>query len=190
MVTRKQLNRIRDFSDNIHKNLDKAHNSEHIHKVVKYSRILSKKENANTAICEAAAYLHDIGYRVDAKTHRSHSEKMASQLLNKIRVDKETSKAILHCIHCHDFDHSGEAKTIEAKVVHDADRLQLLGPYGFSRLFWYFTRIVKIEPKEALKKSISLQSRATKTLRTRSARFIAARLNRNMESFHKGLKEW
>lgn len=190
MITREQLNRILSFSDKIHKNLDKAHNSEHIHKVVKYSRILAKKENANAVICEAAAYLHDTGYCVDARTHRSHSEKMAAKLLKNIGVDKKTSDEIIHCIHCHDFDHIGEAKTIEAKVVHDADRLQLLGPYGFSRLFWYFTRVANIEPEEALKRSIALQNKATKFLRTKHARFIAKNLNKNMELFYNDINRW
>ncbi len=162
----------------------------HINNVVRYSKLIAKKEGGDGSVCVAASYLHDIGYSVDEKTHREHSERISKRFLKGIGVHTGVRNAILHCIHCHDQGHGNEAGTIEAKIVHDSDRLQVLGAQGFQRMFWYFVEKKNLNPKEAIDKIISMQKKFTGSLKTQTAVEIAKMQNRCMEAFYKDLKGW
>jgi uncharacterized protein len=90
----------------------------------------------------ASALLHDAeGSAPDAETRSSHhhrSAEFAHTVLEKENWTEERIEQVKHCIRAHRFRSDGEApQTIEAKVIFDADKLDVLGAIGIARVIGY-----------------------------------------------------
>jgi uncharacterized protein len=122
---------------------DPAHNWEHIERVYRLAFYIAERESANSFIVGMAALLHDLGHLSTAKTqhHADLSMLMAGELLTAHNVSAGRREAILHAIAAHSFSLGIEPRTLEAKVVRDADRLDSLGAIGILR--WAVTGAVR-----------------------------------------------
>jgi uncharacterized protein len=122
---------------------DPAHGWEHIKRVYRLAFSIAERESADSFIVGMAALLHDIGHLSTAKTqhHADLSMLMAGELLTAHNVSASRREAILHAIAAHSFSLGIEPRTLEAKVVRDADRLDSLGAIGILR--WAITGTVR-----------------------------------------------
>jgi uncharacterized protein len=122
---------------------DPAHGWEHVERVNRLALYIAERESADTFIVGMAALMHDIGHLSTDKTqhHADLSMSMASELLTAYHVPADTREAILHAITAHSFSLGTEPRTLEAKVVRDADRLDSLGAIGIVR--WAITGTVR-----------------------------------------------
>jgi len=122
---------------------DPAHGWEHIERVYRLALFVAEQENADAFIVGMAALMHDIGHLSTDKSlhHADLSILMAGELLSAYDVSADTREAILHAIAAHSFSLGIEARTLEAKVVRDADRLDSLGAIGILR--WAITGAVR-----------------------------------------------
>jgi uncharacterized protein len=122
---------------------DPAHDWEHIKRVYRLALRIAEQENADTFIVGMAALMHDIGHlSTDTSLHHADlSISMADELLLAYDVSAATREAILHAIEAHSFSLGIEPRTLEAKVVRDADRLDSLGAIGILR--WAITGTVR-----------------------------------------------
>ena len=122
---------------------DPAHGWEHIKRVYRLALYIAEQENADAFIVGMAALMHDIGHLSTDKLlhHADLSMSMANELLLAYDVSADTREAILHAIAAHSFSLGIEARTLEAKVVRDADRLDSLGAIGILR--WAITGAVR-----------------------------------------------
>lgn len=122
---------------------DLAHGWEHIIRVYKLALFIAEHEGADTFIVGMAALMHDLGHLATDKSqhHADLSISMANELLLTSRVPDDTREAILHAIAAHSFSFGIEPRTLEAKVVRDADRLDSLGAIGIMR--WAITGAVR-----------------------------------------------
>jgi uncharacterized protein len=122
---------------------DPAHGWEHIKRVYRLALHVAEKENADAFIVGMAALMHDIGHlSSDTSLHHADlSMSMAGELLVAYDISAETREAILHAITAHSFSLGIEPRTLEAKVVRDADRLDSLGAIGILR--WAITGTVR-----------------------------------------------
>lgn len=131
---------------------DLAHGWEHVSRVYVLALHIAEREGADRFIVGAAALLHDLG-RADpieeqplggasasAPHHADLSVTLARSLLAAHRVPLETQQAIAHVIEAHSFSRGIEPRTLEARVVRDADRLDSLGAIGVLR--WAITGAV------------------------------------------------
>ena len=87
----------------------------------------------------AGAWLHDVGLINGNWEHASGGKAIASALLRCLGVKDATRERIEHCVEAHDRGVEGggvEARTVEAKIVHDADTLDKIGPLGVLRHSW------------------------------------------------------
>lgn len=130
------------FSEKIEKlvgSQDPAHDLQHFKRVVKTAKELSAKENAKIEVVLPAAWLHDIVIIPKNSPLRAQASGMsaskACELLKEINYPKEYLKEISHAIEAHSFSAKIETKTLEAKIVQDADRLDALGAVGLARCF-------------------------------------------------------
>ncbi|MEQ9266942.1 MAG: HD domain-containing protein [Balneolaceae bacterium] len=117
-----------------------GHDWWHIHRVRNTALTLAKEEQADLFVVELAALLHDIA---DHKFHDGDDTvgpKVAKKWLQSLNV---ASSAIDHvCTIIKDLSFKGAKvqtpmKTIEGKVVQDADRLDAIGAIGIARAFAY-----------------------------------------------------
>lgn len=113
-----------------------GHDYYHIERVVKAARRIAQEENADLFIVELAAWLHDVG---DYKLHNGmdKSEELISEFLFELNLPNETISKIIKIVSQVSFSKGNAPKSLEAKIVQDADRLDAIGAVGISRCFAY-----------------------------------------------------
>ncbi|MBV7315225.1 HD domain-containing protein [Shewanella sp. NIFS-20-20] len=116
---------------------DLAHDIAHVERVVSNAVTIAKAEQANIKIVTAAAWLHDCVSL--AKNHPQrplaslYSADRAIALLADYDYSAAELAAIHHAISAHSYSANLEARTLEACIVQDADRLDALGAIGLVR---------------------------------------------------------
>lgn len=118
---------------------DPAHDFEHVLRVCQNAEKISDKEKANNKLVLYAALLHDlISYPKNHKKSKSSSSKSsleAKKILQKFSFPDDEIKIIIDAISCHSFSKNKKAKTLEGKILQDADRLDAIGAIGIARTF-------------------------------------------------------
>lgn len=116
---------------------DVAHDLEHVRRVVANARALAAAEKARTEIVLPAAWLHDcVTVPKDSPQRASASRLAAAQAVSWLREwgwPEKWLPEIAHAIEAHSFSADLAPRTIEARVVQDADRLDALGATGLAR---------------------------------------------------------
>ncbi|MFB5605298.1 MAG: HD domain-containing protein [Nitrosarchaeum sp.] len=118
---------------------DSAHDFDHIMRVFKNAQNICKKENANEKLVLSAVLLHDIvSYPKSDKRSKLSSIRSAEKskkILKKFNFTKQEIQIISDAIRDHSFSQNKTPKTIEGKILQDADRLDALGAIGIARVF-------------------------------------------------------
>lgn len=118
---------------------DPAHDLLHFRRVVEMAKHLCPQENGRFEIVVPAAWLHDFVIVPKDSPHRSQASKLSAtkaiEFLKSINYPAKFHEDISHAIEGHSFSANIEVKTIEAKIVQDADRLDGLGAIGIARCF-------------------------------------------------------
>ena len=118
---------------------DSAHDFEHIMRVYKNAQKLCKKEKVNEKLVLCAVLLHDIiSYPKSDKRSKNSSidsAKKAKTLLKRYDFTENEITIISDAIRDHSFSQKKTPKTIEGKILQDADRLDALGAIGIARVF-------------------------------------------------------
>lgn len=119
---------------------DPVHDFEHVLRVYRMAEILATAEGADLEVVRAAALLHDShgsapGEEGSARgEHHLASAHFAGDVLKKKGWPDEKIAAVQECIRCHRFRSAGESpQSLEAKVLFDADKLDVLGAIGAAR---------------------------------------------------------
>jgi uncharacterized protein len=116
---------------------DPSHDLLHVRRVVKAAKELARKEGALLEVVVPAAYLHDVVYVSKADPRRSQASKLsadeARRFLAEIEYPSEHRDAIAHAIEAHSFSAAVATRSLEARIVQDADRLDALGAIGIAR---------------------------------------------------------
>ena len=116
---------------------DPAHDITHVKRVVQNTLMLTQTENGNTAISLPAAWLHDCVSVAKSSPLRKQASKLAAdegvRFLESINYPEDLLAPIYHAIEAHSFSANIATKTLEARIVQDADRLEALGAIGIAR---------------------------------------------------------
>ena len=122
---------------------DSVHDFEHVLRVYHTAEHLARVEGADMDIVHTAALLHDVcgampGSQARAEHHIA-SAVFAGDVLEKAGWTAERIGAVQHCIRAHRFRGSADEQpnTLEAKVIFDADKLDVLGAIGVARVIAY-----------------------------------------------------
>ncbi|MEO7364557.1 MAG: HD domain-containing protein [Candidatus Saccharimonadales bacterium] len=118
-----------------------GHDWWHMYRVWQLSKtIAATEQNVDLFVVELAALLHDIA---DWKFHDG-DEKIGPREARKWLTSKQVSNSVIEhvedIIRTVSFKGAGvpsNMKTIEGKIVHDADKLDALGAVGIARTFAY-----------------------------------------------------
>lgn len=120
---------------------DGAHDLTHFHRVWAAARhIMRQHAQADALVVLAACYLHDLVNLPKNHPQREQASRMAaasaSQLLAQNGFPAERIAAVAHAIEAHSFSANIAPRSIEAKIVQDADRMDALGTIGLARMFY------------------------------------------------------
>jgi len=121
---------------------DPVHGFDHIERVYRMAERLAREEGADLEIVRAAALLHDIeGSHPAGEERANHHHQSADQAAKILRAEgwsEERIAAVQHCIRAHRYrDNREPPATIEAKILFDADKLDVLGAIGVARTIGY-----------------------------------------------------
>lgn len=120
---------------------DGAHDLQHLNRVWQTAEtLLEETPQADREVVQAACFLHDLVNLPKNHPKRSRASRLAAlaarRQLRKIGFPAEKLQAVIHAIEAHSFSAAIVPRTIEAKLVQDADRLDALGAIGLARLFY------------------------------------------------------
>jgi uncharacterized protein len=116
---------------------DAAHDEGHVRRVVANARNLAAAEGADLAVVLPAAWLHDCVAIAKNSPQRPSASRLAAErageLLRAAGYPAHYIPSVEHAIEAHSFSARVAPRTLEAKVVQDADRLEALGAVGIAR---------------------------------------------------------
>jgi uncharacterized protein len=143
-----------------------AHAMEHVMRVYNLCLHLAEYESSlDLDVLKTAALLHDIARvkefndKTGSIDHSALGAEMADKILRTLGYPEKKITHVKHCIAAHRFRSKVEPQTKEAKILFDADKLDVLGAIGVARSFMiagqYSQKIYSdISIKEYLKDNI------------------------------------
>lgn len=115
-----------------------GHDWWHIERVARMARRLAEEEGADVFVCELAALVHDL---VDWKINPDEAAALAElrAWLTDQGADNRIVEAVEEIITTMSFKGGNRPpmRTLEGKIVQDADRLDAIGAIGIARAFAY-----------------------------------------------------
>ena len=121
---------------------DSAHDKEHVYRVLANAMVIAQAErNVNYDVLICACLLHDIG-RVDQLAdpglcHAQVGAQKAKVYLLEQGYDVAFAEHVCSCIRTHRFRKSAPPESLEAKILFDADKLDVVGAIGVARTLVY-----------------------------------------------------
>ncbi|RKJ50401.1 HD domain-containing protein [Butyricicoccus sp. 1XD8-22] len=129
------IKQLQEKVENIYNQYDASHDFAHIERVIQNAEaILESEPTADRETVLVAVLLHDVS---DKKY--TDNKNLENQLLDELPLSLEQQQQIREIIESVSFNGGNEkpAKTLEAKIVRDADRLDAIGAIGIARTFAY-----------------------------------------------------
>lgn len=119
-----------------------CHKWDHTERVYSLCMHIGKMEKADLEVLAVSSFLHDIGRskQDDSNGLICHAEvgaKTARKILKKYNLKKEFIENVVHSVETHRFKNKKEPKTLEAKILYDADKLDSIGAVGVGRAFLF-----------------------------------------------------
>jgi uncharacterized protein len=118
-----------------------AHDLEHVLRVYRLCLYLAKYESSvNLDILKTAALLHDIAKVKEDQDNSGKTDhallgaEMAKAILEELGF-AENLDEIMSCIITHRFKGENKPETLEAKILFDSDKIDILGAVGIARSY-------------------------------------------------------
>ncbi|MCR5207355.1 MAG: HD domain-containing protein [Eubacterium sp.] len=120
---------------------DSAHDREHVYRVLYVALDIAEYENADRDILIAACLLHDIGRKEQNENpslcHAEVGAEKARRFLSENGFEPGFTDAVCRCISAHRFRGDNPPESIEAKILFDADKIDVCGTLGIARTLVY-----------------------------------------------------
>ncbi|KYK29931.1 MAG: hypothetical protein AYK23_04875 [Candidatus Proteinoplasmatales archaeon SG8-5] len=180
------LEKIEEYSIFVDWNMafaGKSMGNRHLFRVNKIAMHLHDQEGGDIDVVLAGAWLHDVGLVEGNEGHCFKGMRIARELLEKLGVDEGTITKVLHCIEAHDGE--VEATTVEAKIVHDADTIDKMGPLGAIRHAWKMANIA-----EKRYTALDLLEMLPDHLAERQAKLYFESSRKLVDKYHRAMREF
>lgn len=129
------------------------HNFIHVMRDLHRALLIAKEEDdVNYTVLIPSVLLHDIGFCTDQHEKEGHDAagaRLAAEMLSSVGYQREEIDGVCHCILAHK-GHADVPRTIEAKILYDADVLEKAG-----LLFLVFGGKIIVEFKESIDKFLA-----------------------------------
>ena len=124
---------------------DSAHDAEHVRRVLFLALEIAEAEPAaDRDVLIAACLLHDIGreeqFRDPSLCHAQVGAEKAYRFLLDHDFSENFAAHVRDCVRTHRFRSGDPPATIEARILFDADKLDVTGAIGMARTFFYAAR--------------------------------------------------
>ena len=121
---------------------DSAHDKEHIYRVLAAALEIGREEaSVDWDVLIAACLLHDVGrpeqFQNPALCHAQVGSEKAYRFLVEQGFSPEFAEKVRHCILTHRFRKARPPQSLEAKILFDADNLDVTGALGIARTLMY-----------------------------------------------------
>lgn len=121
---------------------DSAHGEDHIYRVLYNAlRIAKTEENVDYDVLITASLLHDIGRKEQFENpkicHAQAGSEKAYRFLVENGFDVQFAEQVRNCIFTHRYRENNLPQTLEAKILFDADKLDVTGAMGIARTLLY-----------------------------------------------------
>lgn len=115
---------------------DSGHDWSHVLRVNNTAKMIAKKEKADLFIVELSTLFHDIADSKFTNGDETIAPRKIKDFLNSLKVDTETIEKVNYIVEHTSFKKNQPSeKSLEFKVVQDADRLDAIGAIGIARAF-------------------------------------------------------
>ena len=121
---------------------DSAHGEDHIYRVLYNAlRIAKTEENVDYDVLITASLLHDIGRKEQFENpkicHAQAGSEKAYRFLVENGFDVQFAEQVRYCIFTHRYRENNLPQTLEAKILFEADKLDVTGAMGIARTLLY-----------------------------------------------------
>ena len=121
---------------------DSAHDREHVYRVLYTALDLAREEeNVDMDVLIAACLLHDVGrqeqFADPSLCHAQVGGEKAYRFLTENGFEERFAQHVKDCIVSHRFRKSNPPESFEAKILFDADKLDVTGAIGVARTLQY-----------------------------------------------------
>jgi uncharacterized protein len=123
---------------------DPVHDFNHILRVLALAERIGAETGADMEVVRAAVLLHDAsgatpdGAIAGARaSHHETSAEAARAILASEGWPDDRIEAVLHCIRAHRFRGTETPRSLEAQILFDCDKLDVLGAIGVARAMAY-----------------------------------------------------
>jgi len=120
---------------------DPVHDFDHILRVLALVERIGVLEGADMEILRTATLLHDASGATPGEAsrleHHLASALVADRFLQEAGWPPDRRESVLHCIRAHRFRSTEAPQSLEAKILFDCDKLDVLGAIGVARTVAY-----------------------------------------------------
>ncbi len=137
-TNRSVLDKTQDFVKEKLEGEGSGHDWWHIVRVVNNAKAIAKKEGGDLFVIELAALLHDIADWKFNNGDSSIGAEVTREWLSKFKVEHSKVEEVAYIVEFISFKGGTNVhamRTLEGKVVQDADRLDAIGAIGIARAF-------------------------------------------------------
>lgn len=117
---------------------DSAHDFDHLTRVMALADTIQGREGGDLPTIWAAVALHDIGQERERKHGGDHAQigaQLAAELLAGTHFPQASIPAVQQAIREHRMTGGIIPRTLEGRILYDADKIDCLGATGIGRLY-------------------------------------------------------
>ncbi len=118
-----------------------THGFSHTERVFNLCMHIGREEGADLEVLALASLLHDVARPLESsgrvEDHAVEGARIARSYLRSLGYPEDKIEAVAHAIEAHRFSRGPEPRTLEAKILSDADKLDAIGAIGIARVFMY-----------------------------------------------------
>ena len=141
LIVKEEFRMICDYMENCMR--DMAHDREHVWRVLTAAVDIARHvdEKPDFRILTAACLLHDVGRQEEnidpTLDHAAVGAEKAYRFLTGIGWTEEDAGQVRDCIAAHRYRSGQPPQSIEARILFDADKLDVTGAMGVARTLMY-----------------------------------------------------
>lgn len=173
------MEEIIKFAKEFYEKLDFAHNVEHGERVVKIAKKIMEKEGGDPFLIEAGAWLHQF--------HDNLEE--VQSFIENLDIDRELKNQLNEIVKCRPGK-INENSSLEAKIVFDADAIEVVSTYGTIRELFCNIKARNKNWEDSVKDTIKVQKIFKEKLMTKTAIELVEKDLRIIEEFWTSYNKW